>query len=201
MTTFVAPPRRRGAPCLLALASAVLGLALLADAGYVHAKAWLAQGLLERAWQRTLADGGRHAPWPWADAVPVARLVVPRLATARIVLGGDDGRALAFAPGWSGSTAAPGMPGLGVVSAHRDTHFRFLADLVVGDLLAVETRGGTRHYRVQAMRVADARRTRIDAGAGFDGLLLVTCWPFDAIEARGPLRYVVEARALRPDEA
>ena len=182
---------------LLAIASAVLGLALLADAGYVHAKAWLAQHLLERAWQRTLVDGGRHAPWPWSEAVPVARLSAPRLATTRIVLGGDDGRALAFAPGWSGSTAPPGMPGLGVVSAHRDTHFRFLADLVVGDVLDVETRGGTRHYRVAAMRVVDARTTRIDTDAGLDGLLLVTCWPFDAIDARGPLRYVVEAHAVR----
>lgn len=184
---------------LLAIASAVLGIALCIDAGYVHAKARVAQMLLEHAWSRTLADGGTHAPWPWAEAAPVARLVVPRLATARIVLGGDDGRALAFAPGWSGSTALPGQAGLGVVSAHRDTHFRFLADLMVGDALDVETRHGTRHYRVRSMRVVDARTTRIDTDAGLDGLLLVTCWPFDAIDARGPLRYVVEAVAVTTD--
>jgi len=187
--------RRNRCTHLLAIASAVLGIALCVDAGYVHAKAWLAQVLLERAWARTLVDGGTHAPWPWADAAPVARLIVPRLAVTRIVLDGDDERALAFAPDWSGSTALPGEIGLGVVSAHRDTHFRFLADLVSGDALAVETRNGTRHYRVRSMRVVDARTTRIDTSTDIDGLLLVTCWPFDAIDARGPLRYVVEAAA------
>ena len=192
-------PRR--ASRRLAIACLLVAVALFVDAGYVHAKAWLAQVLLERAWQDTLVDGGRHAPWPWADAAPVARLIAPRLGISRIVLGGDDGRALAFAPGWSGSTAAPGTAGLGVVSAHRDTHFRFLADLVVGDAIDVETSRGLRRYRIASTRIVDSRHARIDAEAGIDGLLLVTCWPFDAIEARGPLRYVVEAHALRVDDA
>ncbi len=121
--------RRNRCTHLLAIASAVLGIALCVDAGYVHAKAWLAQVLLERAWARTLVDGGTHAPWPWADAAPVARLIVPRLAVTRIVLGGDDGRALAFAPGWSGSTALPGEIGLGY-DKERDKVVLFVKEIL-----------------------------------------------------------------------
>lgn len=176
--------------CLLAA-----GL-MVVDAAWLPAKAALAQVLLERAWQRSLDDGGRHAPWPWADVAPVARLGAPRLGVARIILSGDSGRSLAFAPGWSESTASPGETGVSVVSAHRDTHFRFLRDLVVGDALLVETKHGTRDYRVASLRVADARHERILVDGEADRLLLVTCFPFDALDPRGPLRYVVEARPL-----
>jgi sortase A len=169
-------------------------LVLVGHAAWLPAKAALAQVLLERAWQHALDEGGRHPPWPWADVAPVARVEVPRLGVARIVLSGDSGRSLAFAPGWSESTVRPGDPGVSVVSAHRDTHFRFLRELVVGDALVVETPRGIRHYRVDALRVADSRHEAIVVDADADRLLLVTCYPFDALDARGPLRYVVETR-------
>lgn len=181
--------------CLLA------GSALAAQAAWLPAKAALAQVLLERSWRAAQADGGVHRPWPWADVAPVARLEVPRLGVTRIVLAGDSGRALAFAPGWSESTARPGRVGLGVISAHRDTHFRFLRDLVVGDRVEVGHARGARAYRVESMHVVDTRSARIAVDAEVDGLLLVTCWPFDALAARGPLRYVVELRPLAsPDQ-
>lgn len=174
--------------CLLA------GGVLAAQAAWLPAKAALAQQLLERAWRTSRVDGGAHRPWPWADVAPVARLEVPRLGVTRIVLAGDSGRALAFAPGWSESSALPGRTGLSVVSAHRDTHFRFLRELVAGDRIIVEHARGERAYRVASMRVVDTRDSHIALDADADALLLVTCWPFDALAAQGPLRYLVEAR-------
>jgi len=179
-----------------ALVLASIAVLLLADAGYLHAKAVFAQVLLERAWQQSMRDGSPVKPWPWADAAPVARLSVARLAVTRIVLSGDSGRSLAFAPGWSESTAYPGASGASVISAHRDTHFRFLRDLVVGDRIELQGPRGTRDYRVDALRVVDSRHARIDAGGEDDRILLVTCYPFDAFDARGPLRYLVEAGAI-----
>ena len=183
---------------LIASLLALLATLLFVDAGWLHAKAALAQVLLERAWQQSLDDGTPRKPWPWADAAPVARLSVARLDVAQVVLSGDSGRALAFAPGWSESTARPGSPGLSVISAHRDTHFRFLRELVVGDHIVVQGVHGTRDYRVDTLRVVDSRHARIDAGADHDRVLLVTCYPFDALDARGPLRYVVEASVIEP---
>lgn len=180
--------------CLLAAIALVLAL----DAGYLHAKAWLAQVLLREAWAESQSSGAAHKPWPWADTHPVARLAVPAHGVEQIVLAGDAGRTLAFGPGWAESSALPGTRGTPVISGHRDTHFAFLEDLAVGDAIELDGARGRAMYRVVDTQVVDSRDHRIAPGA-HDGLLLVTCWPFDAVAPGGPLRYVV--RAERVDAA
>ena len=44
--------------------------------------------------------------------------------------------------------------------------------------------------------IVDSRITRINPTIGNDQLVLVTCYPFDAIEAGGPMRLVVLARSM-----
>jgi sortase A len=47
---------------------------------------------------------------------------------------------------------------------------------------------------VQALRVVDSDQESLSVDTSTDKkLLLVTCYPFDAILAGGPLRYVVTA--------
>ncbi len=179
----------------IALVLAAIGLLPLGHAGYMTAKADLAQVLLERAWQHARSDGGAPKPWPWADTTPVARLRVRRLGIDQIVLSGDSGRTLAFGPGWTPSSAQPGAPGLVVISAHRDTHFSFLRNVVRGDEFAVETTRGTTRYHVTGTQVIDSRHGVTPVANTAEGLLLVTCYPFDAIVPGGPLRYVVSAVA------
>lgn len=177
----------------LAAVTALVAVLALLDAGWIHAKAALAQALLQRAWTQTLADGEAHRPWPWADTEPVARLQAPSLGEDQIVLAGDSGRVLAFGPGWAPASAMPGSEGRSVISGHRDTHFAWLQRLTVGDRLRVVSQSGTRDYRVVDTTVVDAREQRIDLAHANEELLLVTCWPFDAVAAGGPLRYVVTA--------
>lgn len=176
---------------LLALACAALALLSLGQAGWVHAKAAVAQVLLERAWQRSSGEAQPVRPWPWADTHPVARLHAPSLQRSQIVLAGDSGRVLAFGPGWAPASAAPGDAGTTVISGHRDTHFAWLAALRIDDPIRIETHAGRHNYRVREFRVVDADHERI-ALDDEASLLLVTCWPFDAV-ASGPLRYVVRA--------
>ncbi len=164
------------------------------QAGYIHAKARLAQYLVRAAWERTLAGEREVKPWPWADTGPVARLIAPRQGAEVFVLAGATGRTLAFGPGHVFGTAAPGAPGNSVISAHRDTHFAFLKHLRAGDELIVETPDGVRrHYTVDGARVVDRRDLRALAPDAEPRLTLITCYPFDAIVPRGPLRYVVRA--------
>lgn len=184
-------PRRTLAGLAVACA-----LAFAADAGWITAKATLAQLLVANSWQQLRGDGVAPAPWPWADTRPVARLRAPALGIDQYVLAGDSGRTLAFGPGWSEASAAPGRPGLSVVSGHRDTHFAWLQQLQPGDELELDTAHGPRRFRVDAMEVVDARHQRISLDPGRDALALVTCWPFDAVAPGGPLRYVVTASAL-----
>lgn len=180
---------RRVAGVALAIAALVLG----AQAGWIHAKAGLAQLLLHTAWTQTLANGKPHAPWPWADTSPVARLRVAAHGIDQIVLAGDSGRTLAFGPGWAESSAAPGTRGTVVVSGHRDTHFAFLRDLVAGEEIVLQEPAGETRYRIVDTRIADSRTERLALAADSDTLWLVTCWPFDAVTAGGPLRYAVRA--------
>jgi sortase A len=187
--------RRRAWRCLMFAALAVAG-GLALSAGWIHAKAALAQVLLERAWARS--DHGRHMqrPWPWADIAPLARLSVPRLQQDLIVLDGASGQALAFGPGWTPGTARPGTRGLAVISAHRDTQFSFLKALRPGDRLHLDGPAGGSDYRVDSSLIVDSRRHGVPAADSIDGLWLVTCYPFDAVMPGGPLRYVVQARRV-----
>jgi len=178
----------------LALVLLSTGAGLLLAAGYIPAKAWLAQVLLELAWERRQGGQADARPWPWADTIPLARLRQPRLGVDQIVLQGASGRVLAFGPGHVSGTANPGQAGNVVISAHRDTHFRWLAALRAGDELVLETaEGEMRHYRVAETTVHhESELGLLDPLAG-DQLRLVTCYPFAAIRPGTPQRYVVTA--------
>ena len=184
------------ARCFSGFGIALLLLAAIWEMGhgvYIHAKAQLAQYLLQRAWSRTL-DGETDArPWPWADTWPVARLRLPAHGVDLIVLDGVSGRTLAFAPGHATGGPVPGEPGTAVISGHRDTHFRFLAALKPGDEILVQTPGRpVTRFRVVETAVVDSRVAVLRAADG-PALALLTCYPFDAWRAGGPLRWVVTA--------
>src|SRR5260370_32516006 len=84
---------------ILAVALAIAGLILIGQGVWVHAKAALAQVLLDRAFSQSLATGEAVKPWSWADTWPVAREEFPRLGKSAIVLNGSSGQAMAFGPG------------------------------------------------------------------------------------------------------
>ncbi len=50
-------------------------------------------------------------------------------------------------------------------------------------------------FSVRDVQVVDSRIARIHFDTKDTQLILVTCYPFDAITAGGPLRYVVTAEA------
>lgn len=194
-----------------------LGLGL-----WIPAKAALAQLLLDAAWSQTrsrrhtpghdqaltgawrpspasvaptpMSVAPRVKPWPWADTWPLARLVAPRLGRDWIVLAGASGRNLAFAPAHMDGSAAFGASGVSVVAGHRDTHFAALEELEVGDRLEIEQPDGELlGYAITSIEIVDSSRSRLRLDAAQPTLVLVTCYPFAALSAGGPLRYVVTA--------
>jgi sortase A len=175
---------------------ALTGLGLIGQGAWIHAKAMLAQVLLQRAFAETVKTGHEVKPWSWADTWPVARIEVPRLGASTIVLAGSSGQALAFGPGQVELSSEAGEPGVAVYSAHRDTHFKFLKDVKVGDAIAVTRRDGEMFlYRVTHTSVVSFDNTGIDPRADGKHLVLSTCWPFDAVTP-GPLRYLIHAEIV-----
>ena len=91
----------------------------------------------------------------------------------------------------------PGEPGNTVIAGHRDTHFNFLQDVEIGESFVMETAVGRKHlYKVVNVDVVDSRRGALQLDTEEHMLSLVTCYPFDATEPGGPMRYVVTARML-----
>lgn len=190
--------KRKARPWFVACIAllAIAGASTFGGGAYLHAKAQLAQWLLHAAWTESRKTGAPVKPWPWADTHPVARLVAPGHDADVLVLAGASGRTLAFGPGHLDGSAMPGDAGNAVITAHRDTHFRFLRTVAPGDEIVVERAdGGMRHFRVRGAYVTDYRELRLARDTVVPTLTLVTCYPFDAINPGGPLRYVVVAEA------
>jgi sortase A len=184
------PPRF---PTAAAAILCVIGVVLFGHGVWIHAKALLAQVLLERAFAASLAAGAPVKPWSWADTWPVARIEVPRLQASEIALADASGQALAFGPGHVERTPEAGEPGTAVYAAHRDTSFAFLADVRVGDEIRVTRRDGQAfRFRVTGTSVVRWDASGIAVDADGRNLVLATCWPLDAAVA-GPLRYLVQA--------
>ncbi|WP_049723392.1 class GN sortase [Gilvimarinus polysaccharolyticus] len=181
--------------------SALLLLVLLwqwGSAFAIEAKAQLAQVLIERAWQQKLAAPTLTvAPWPWADTHAVGRLQVLDASGAvrqdLYVLAGGHGEALAFGPGLM-SIGGAEVNSARVIAGHRDTHFAFLRELKDGDILRWQsTDGRWRRYVISQQSIANSMQDSLWVNPEADSLWLITCYPFDAMRAGGPLRYVVRA--------
>ena len=183
--------------------AALIAVALwqFGSAGVIHAKAWLAPVLIERAWQKSREENDRVRPWPWADTWPVAKLTVPSLGIEQYVLAGANGASLPFGPGHVFGSAQPGEPGTIAIAGHRDTHFRFLELLGTGDEVHLSSADqGEQVFIISHRTIVDARKQGIEPATTGSELILVTCEPTNAFSSRGPYRLVVTAAAAYTDE-
>jgi sortase A len=170
---------------------------MLGKSSWIMLKAEVSQVLLARAFSQSIASGEAVKPWSWADTWPVAELSIPRIGATAIVLNGATPESLAFGPAHVAETPRPGERGTSVIAAHRDTHFAFLEDVEVGDLISITRSDGlTFRYAVTALRVADWNKSGIDAHAPGHRLVLSTCFPFGSV-VHGPARYIVEAAMVK----
>ncbi len=168
-----------------------------ASAVWMAGKARLAQHLLDIAWQSSRHLERAVKPWQWADVSTVARLTIPAMNESLIVLSDASGEAMAFGPGLvAGDPARAGSTTL-AIGGHRDTHLAFLQHLEPGESILLETLdGGTHHYRMLDSQIVDTRRQSLSIASQSPGLVLVTCYPFNAGQTGGPLRMVIRAAYL-----
>lgn len=175
----------------------VLGaLMLLANAFYIDGKALVAQYLVARSWESAVDARSPVKPWSWADTAVVAKLTSAETNTQLFIFQDASGESLAFGPGQVAEATPVHRKGHIVIAGHRDTHFDFLQRVDVGQVLSVEDfTGRVRRYEIEQMRVIDSRDGGLSVGHA-PRLTLITCYPFNAPHAGGPLRYLVEAKLL-----
>src|SRR5690242_21553347 len=180
------------------------GVSLTARAMYLHAKADLASVLIRRAWNKTVADGQPHRPWPWADTYPIARLRIPRLGYDEVVVDGATPRRLAFGPARLFSGAGLGEPGNVELAGHRTSWFRSLEDLEAGDEIQVQWFDSRKHelreriYTVDDILIVTPEEVPSLTPPSGDALTLITCYPFGH-SPRSPQRFVVLASPAGPN--
>ena len=127
----------------------------------------------------------------------MARLRVENRGLELYVLSGATGAPLAFGPGHYAGTALPGTAGTSVIAGHRDTHFRFMQTVGIGDELLIENRQKqTIRYRVIEREIFDSTQQKLVINNDENLLKLITCYPFDAVAPGGALRFVITARPV-----
>lgn len=172
----------------------VIGLSMMLYGAYIPAKALLAQYLIHQSWNESQKTGASVKPWTWADMYPVMKLTANEYNQELIVLSGDTGNVLAFGPGHNLKSGMPGQNKTVMISAHRDTHFKFLEKVKLGDTVEIETKNDEppHQYEVVAVRIIDSTKEDILI-QHTEELKLVTCYPFDKQFIDTPYRLIVSA--------
>ena len=130
-------------------------------------------------------------------AVKVGKIEIPAVGLATIVLEGDDARILRLGVGHIPGTAVPGPSGNVGLAGHRNTFFRRLEQIKVGDEIRFSNANGIFKYRVVSLRVVLPNAIEVLDYTQLPTLTLVTCYPFHSIGA-APKRLIVHAEVV-PD--
>jgi LPXTG-site transpeptidase (sortase) family protein len=124
----------------------------------------------------------------------LGRLRISRIGVEVAVLEGVEDRTLRRGAGWIPGTARPGERGNIGIAAHRDTFFRPLREIRMGDRVEVETFDARQVYLVRSVSVVDPEFTAVLQDTDEPTVTLVSCFPFDYL-GPAPRRYIVQARA------
>ena len=114
------------------------------------------------------------------------------------MLPGTDDRTLDRGVGHIEGTAPPGADGNLGIAGHRDGFFRGLKDIVVGDVIQLDTVHGTDTYRIERTWVVTPEEVSVLDPTPTQAITLVTCFPFYFVGS-APERFIV--RAVRVGDA
>jgi sortase A len=127
----------------------------------------------------------------------IGKVEIPRLDISAIVRSGVDDKTLKRAVGHVPETALPGQPGNVGIAAHRDTFFRNLKGVKVGDVIRMVTPSGTYEYAVESLKIVLPRNVEVLDPTPEPALTVVTCYPFNYIGS-APKRFIVRAKQVSP---
>jgi sortase A len=197
--------RARGVLRALQWIFVITGLAALGWCAYVLIDAAVYQHVAREA-----VAGRPSAIWPFdglavpdttpgeakiAAGAPLAEMEIPRLHFSATVLAGSDDDTLRRGPGHIEQTAWPGQSGNIGIAGHRDTFFRPLRNVRVGDEVLLFTERGRSVYRVSSLKIVQPTDVSVLDPTLEPALTLVTCYPFYFLGS-APLRYIVRAERI-----
>jgi sortase A len=190
-TKAASPAQRnilRGA-CYFFLA---FGSLCLGYAGFVFADSHRYQSLEIKKFEQA---GRLVEPHLLVEGEVIGELQVLRLELSAMVVQGDSAASLRHAVGHVAKSALPGEWGNVALAGHRDTLFRPLRDIQIGDEIRFRTGENSFDYVVESIRVVAPTNVQVlEATSGHD-LTLITCFPFYYVGS-APERFIVRARQV-----
>ena len=127
-----------------------------------------------------------------AEGDLIGSLTIPALNRKLPVFKGTGDRELSKGVGHFIQSVRPGEEDNSVLSGHRETVFRRLYRLIIGDQLIVETSDGIFTYAVTGTRIVHKDDKTVIVPTDHAVLTLTTCYPFYFL-GRAPQRYIVSA--------
>jgi sortase A len=122
----------------------------------------------------------------------IGTLSIPKLKKTITIIEGTGSKELKLGAGHYVGSVLPGVSDNSVLAGHRDSVFRNLGELKLGDLMTVRTSYGTFVYEVHKIRIVNANDRTVIVPTKDAVLTLSTCYPFRFI-GNAPKRYVVQA--------
>ena len=176
----------------------VFGLTCLTWYGWVTAQVHSFQSEQRLAMERlgsSLPFEKRAPLQASGPATLIGTLDIARLNLSVVVVEGDDDETLKLAVGHLPDTPLPWEQGNSALAAHRDTLFRPLKDVRLGDEIRLATPHGDLLYRVDRTLVVDPHDVSVLDPSSKPTLTLITCFPFFYI-GHAPRRFIVQATQI-----
>jgi sortase A len=194
----------------------IIGILALSYVGFVLGYTRLYQAYLTRRFEQELkiarlpAGSGKDLPSSPLPPVPseadrarveraapegslLGRIEIGTIGLSAMILEGTDGKTLRQAVGHIPGTALPGQQGNIAIAGHRDTFFRGLRNIHLGDEITLTTLHGTYRYRVDSTKVVEPEDIAVLDHSDDAILTLVTCYPFYFV-GPAPKRFILRAR-------
>ena len=133
-----------------------------------------------------------------APGTLLARLEIPAVQLSTVVLEGSDDGTLSRGAGHIEDTPFPGEPGNIGVAGHRDTIFRPVRHIKVGDTIDLTTADRVFHYKINKTLIVMPEDVYVLDPTPRPTLTLVTCYPFEFI-GHAPKRFIVQAELVNAE--
>ena len=133
-----------------------------------------------------------------AAGVLLGRLEAPSVKLSTAVLEGSDDATLSRGSGHIEDTPFPGQPGNVGIAGHRDTTFRALRHIKIGDALEFKTAERLYRYRISKTWIVGPDDVYVLDPTPKPALTLVTCYPFEYV-GHAPNRFIVRAEFVEEE--
>lgn len=128
----------------------------------------------------------------------IGSLTIPTLKRKLPIIQGTGTEELKKGVGHFTQSVLPGEEDNCVLSGHRDTVFRQIGNLKIGDQLIVETSAGIFTYEVKGTQIVHADDKTVIVPTGYAVLTMTTCYPFYTI-GNSPDRYIISAALIKSE--